>query len=163
MPIFTSEYILKVMDFYTVSMARDNGTWLFDGMKELKTIRIEEKNAAVDLDKSSSTLGLKHFENHTYISLDEGVKHTLKIDKSANYKKRSYLVSSNAKAVEHTHGSKNQTIRFEGHVDLKLTFHLPKECTLDVTPKSYKTIVNGENVSLEFKNSKKAVVNALCR
>jgi len=164
MPIFTSEYIPKVMDFYTASMAKENGSsWLVDGMRELKTLRMEEKNGGVDLDKSSSVLGLKHFENHTYISLNEGVKHTLKIDKNADYKKRSYLVSSNAKVVEHRRESKNQTIKFEGNVDVKLTFHLPKECTLDATPKSYKTIVNGENVSLEFKNSKKAVVNALCR
>ncbi|MBE0491334.1 MAG: hypothetical protein IBX44_03670 [Sulfurospirillum sp.] len=163
MPIFTSEYIPKVMDFYTVSMARENDSWFVEGMRDLKTLRIEEQNAGVDLDKSSSALGLKHFENHTYISLDNSVKHTIKIDKSESYNKRSYLVSSNAKAIEHTYAPKNQTISFEGHVDLKLSFYLPQACTLDVTPKSYKTLVSGNNISFEFTNTKKAVVHALCR
>lgn len=163
MPIFTSEFIPKVLDYYTVSMARENDEWYVEGMRNLKTLRIEEENASVDLSKSQSTLGLKHFENHTYISLDNLAKHTIKVDKNRSYKERGYLISSNAKVVDYKNGINNQRITFEGHVDLKLNFHLTKECKLEATPKSYKTLINGENVSLEFKDTKKAVVDALCR
>jgi hypothetical protein len=163
MPIFTSEYIPKAMDFYTVSMANENDEWFVEGMRDLKTLRIEEEHASVDFSKSHSTLGLKHFENHTYISLDNTVKHTIKVDKNRSYNERSYLVSSNAKVVDYKNGLNNQRMTFEGHVDLKLNFHLTQECKLEATPKSYKTVVNGQNVSLEFKDTKKAVVDALCR
>lgn len=163
MPIFTSEYILKARDYYTVSMANEKNDWLVAGMKDLKTLRIEEEDAGVDFENSKSTLGLKHFENHTYLSLDNSLKHFIQVDKDKSYKNRTYLVASNAKMIEHTYGLKNQTMAFEGHVDLKLHFHLTKECKLDVTPENYKKIVDGENVILEFKDTKKAIVDASCR
>lgn len=162
MPIFTSEYIPKAMDYYTVSMAEENNAWLVEGMHDLKTLRIEKKNANLDFNKSQTALGLRHFENHTYISLDNSIKHSIQVDAKVDTQ-RTYLIASNAKLAEYKNSGKNQSILFDGHVDLKLKFHLSGECKLSTIPKSYKTVVDGENVSLEFKDAKKALVNVSCR
>ncbi len=164
MPIYTSEYIPKVMDYYTVSMAQEDDTWLIDGMVDLKTIRIEKENAGVDFKDSKGVLGIKHFETHTYLHLDNSKKHTVSTKNTKGYKDRAYLVSANAKLVESMIGIKNQRYTFDGHVDLKLEFNVPDGCHLTSSPKASQNIKNEDKtISLFYKNSKKAVVNVLCK
>ena len=163
MPIFTSEYIPKAMDYFTVSMAQDGNNWLVEGMVDLKTIRIEKEGASVDFKKSKSTLGIKHFENHTYISLDNSTKHFLKTSEDSTYKNRSYLISSNAKIDDYKNGIKNQRFTFNGHVDLKLNFHLAKGCKLSSVPKPSKVVEDSKSLYLNYLGKKKAVVDVSCR
>ena len=164
MPIFTSEYIPKVMDFYIISMANDGDLWLYEGMQNLKTLRIEEKNAYIDFKKSKTTLGVKHFEDHTYIALDEKTKHIVKISKKKDaHINDSYLISSNAKVIRHIDGLHNKSFTFDGHVDLKLNFHLAKKCKLQSIPKASKIITSDENIWVYYKDVTKATLNVLCR
>ncbi|MBE0491337.1 MAG: endo alpha-1,4 polygalactosaminidase [Sulfurospirillum sp.] len=162
MPIFTSEYIPKVMDFYIVSIANENDDWLVSGMKELKTLRIEKKGASVDFNNSKSTVGLKHFENHTYISLDNSSQHLIRVDQDKSYKKSSYLVSSNAKITEYINESKTQSIFFEGHVDLKLHFRIKEGCKLSSQPQAREIHKENEMTYLEYKDVKKANIYIIC-
>jgi len=163
MPIFTSEYIPKVLDFYTASMAKDGDDWLVDGLRDLKTIRIEKENAAVDFINSNSTVGLKHFENHTYLSLDQGTKHQLRVANNEDYKKETYLISSNAKLVDYNQNEKSKKFLFEGHVDLKLSFNIGEGCRLQVKPKPLKKIEFANKVNYYFRDEKKATVESICK
>jgi hypothetical protein len=163
MPIFTSEYIPKVMDYYTVSMANEGDEWLVEGMRDLKTLRIEESNASVDFQNSPSVLGIKHFENHTYISLDNSTKHLLREDKKRDSKESTYLISSNAKLTKYVNEKDKKSMQFEGHVDLKLNFHLSKGCNVIATPKATKESLTQESLVLEFADIKKAKVDVVCR
>jgi len=162
MPIFTSEYIPKVMDFYIVSLANEGDEWLVEGMRDLKTLRIEKKEASVDFEYSKSTAGLKHFENHTYLSLGNSQKHFIKVDKSKSYKKGSYLVASNAKITEHKSESKSQSISFDGHVDLRLSFRMQENCKLNSKPQASQIRKDKEITFLEYKGVKKADINIVC-
>jgi len=163
MPIFTSEYIPKVMDYYTVSMAQDENRWLVAGMNDLKTLRIEKENASIDLNSSKSTLGIKHFENHTYLSLNNETQHFIKMTETETYKDETYLISSNAKVAQYKYGISSKQYIFDGYVDLKVNLNIAKGCKIESTPKATKTTKENSSIKLYYKNHKKAVVNVLCR
>ena len=163
MPIYTSEYIPKVMDFYAVSMANERDEWLVSGMRDLKTLRVEKRDAGVDLKASKTTLGVKHFENHTYISLDTHDDHLVKLSDDKSYKNIPFLVSANAKLVEFKNGIKNKRFSFKGYVDLKLNFNLPRGCKITSIPKVKRKVSRDGNLLLEYLGIKKAVVDVYCR
>ena len=162
MPIFTSEYIPKVMDYFTLSMANSNNKWLVDGMIDLKTLRNENAKLKIDLKKSRTTLGTREFENHTYISLDSSQRHTINL-KEKMIEDETYLVSSNGKVTQYRYGLNTKSYTFDGNVNLEIEMHLGNDCKIESEPKIDKTIISNENTILYFKNSKKAVVNVLCR
>ncbi len=163
MPIYTSAYIPKAMDYFTVSMANEGDEWLIAGMRDLKTLRIEKKDASIDLKKSKTALGIKHFENHTYISLDNSQNHYIKVSNNQNYKKSSYLISSNAKIVDFKNGIKNKRMTFDGEVDLKLNYNIPNGCRIKSVPKEDKLTIKNQSYILEYKNIKKAIVTIYCK
>ncbi|MDH4944739.1 hypothetical protein [Sulfurimonas sp. C5] len=163
MPIFTSEYIPKVMDYYTVSIAKDNeGHWLYDGMKDLKTLRIEKKDAGIDLQHSKTSLGIEHFEDHTYIALDQSTKHLLKALPSQTLNDV-YLIRANGKIKNHMDTAIHKVYEFSSHVPLKIEFHVPKNCTLSSIPQSNVNISDHNIIKLEYQSSKKATIDVRCQ
>jgi len=163
MPIYTSSYIPKAMDYFTVSMAKENSKWLVCGMKDLKTLRLEKKNASIVFKKSKTAVGVKHFENHTYISLDNNSEHYIKTTTKESYKTNSYLVSANAKVAEFHKSKKNQKIVFDGEVPLKLEFHLTNECRIEAKPQADLEKHKDKNIFLEYKKAKKATIMFYCK
>jgi hypothetical protein len=163
MPIYTSEYIKKVMDFYTVSIANDGDRWLVDGMDNLKTLRINSVDATIDFTKSKTVLSKRTINNQTYISMDDAKKHKFVILNSANDKNEAYLISSNAKIEKYIRGVKSKSFYFNGYTDLKLSFNLPDGCSITSTPKISSTKRRSNKTFVYFKNTKKAVVNVQCR
>jgi len=163
LPLYASEYIPQVMDFYTVSMANDGDKWLVNGMKNLKTLRVEEKDASIDLDDSKTALGLKHFENHTYISLDNHEQHFIKLSNNIKYKEIPYLISSNAKLVDFKNNDKSRTFSFSGNVDVKLNINLPKECEFSSIPKAIDLKKVNNDLYLNYLHHKKVILNVRCR
>ena len=161
-PIYTSEYIPKVMDYYSASIAEDKDRWLVDGMADLKTVRIEKENYGVDFNNSNSVVGVKHFETHTYLSLDNSLQHIFSINANEKYKKSPYLISANAKLASFEKMASSQELAFKGHVDLKLNFNLPDECLLTSTPKESKRVLLNESVHLEYKDVEEAMVKIVC-
>jgi hypothetical protein len=161
MPIFTSEYIPKVMDFYEVSLSKDDEGWLFCGLNDLNTIRIEKEGAYVDLNRSTNVTGIKHFQNHTYISLYKP-QNNIYIKEVSKKPDESYMISSNAKIVGFDKNATNQTIKFSGHVDLKLNFYLKDGCRLESMPKSKKRYEKDSTLFLEYKDIKEATINISC-
>ncbi len=163
MPIFISEYILKVMDYYVVSMANNKNDWLVDGMNDLTTIRIEKEGASVDFSKSKSVTGIQHFENHTYLSLDNSTKHYFTTSNNDDYKDESYLISSNAKTVVYKNNGKNKRISFKGYVELKLDFHIADGCKIYSKPRARKIKRDSYSTKLSYRNIKSAVIDIKCK
>ncbi len=163
LPIFTSEYIPKVKDFYEISMANEYNLWLIDGMDSLTTLRIEKADASIDFKKSKTTLGIKHFENHTYISLDKSKKHFIKIDKEEEYMPDSYLISSNAQVVKFINNLKSKQIVFKGYVDLEIDLHLQRGCKIYSKPKVDNVNQSRGSIKLFYKGTKNAIINIKCK
>jgi hypothetical protein len=151
------------MDFYDVSMANDKDEWLVSGMRDLKTLRVEQKGVGVDLKASASTLGVKHFQNHTYISLDNHKEHLVKLADGNSYKKIPFLVSANAKLTEFKNGIKNKRFTFDGHVDLKLNFNIPQGCKITSIPEAKEVIKRASSIFLNYKHQKKATIKVVCQ
>lgn len=162
MPIFTSEYIPKVMDFYSLSMANEQSEWLFDGMRDLKTLRIENPKGGVDFSASKTLLGVRDFQNHRYMAFSEKSRHKVTLN-DANQSNESYLISSNAKVSHYTKGVKSKSFTFTGYVPLKLEFYLKKGCSIGAIPEATTMKQMGSRVVLRYRSTKEAQVNVICK
>ncbi len=163
MPIFTSAFIPKVMDFYTVSIANNKNHWLFCGMKSLHTVRIEKQNAFVDFNSSKGVVGITHFQKHTYISLDNNQTQYITTSKKYN-PNNPYIINANAR-LNYFKVNKNKTMfKFQADVTLKIRLFVPDICTLHVYPNGYKLTKKSHNiVFLTYKNIKNADINVTCK
>jgi len=165
-PIYTSRYIPKVIEFYNYALWKDaDEDWHFYGLNHLRTVRVEKKNYAIDMAKNRDVLGVKHFQNHTYISLqnhtEKGV-YSLDLHPSENMLHQGYMVSANGYVKEYKHNANMKMYTFEGNVPLKLSFHIPKGCELEVFPKAESFHQEGEIVSLKYTTQKQAEVRVQC-
>ncbi|QOP40335.1 endo alpha-1,4 polygalactosaminidase [Sulfurimonas marina] len=160
MPIFTSEYIPKVMDMYEVSMAKDGNSWLIYGMNDLKTIRFEDFDANVDLNNSEGVIGVTQFENHTYLSLDQREKHLIELSNEENNK--IYMVSSNGKLTDYNETSSTKSYSFSSYVDLDLSMYISSGCKISAVPKAQKLLKEGDITTLKYKNIKEATITLEC-
>ena len=162
MPIFTSEYILKVMDMYAVSVAHEKNRWLFSGMHNLKTIRFEDYNGTFNLAASKNIAGFSHFENHTYVSL--GTKDTALIQ-TANKPitdNGAYMLEANAKLINFQETNTTKSYTFQGYMPLHITAHVPLNCTASVKPNPYKKSLQNNTATFHFKKAKKATMQLKC-
>ena len=162
-PIFTSEYIPKVIEFYNYSLAKDDeGNWLFSGLNTLKTIRIEKRNFMIDFDKNPSIAGVAHFENHTYLSLAPDDKYILHLEQLRKAKPQTYMIDANGylQSYSDVNGVKNYT--FKGYVPLKLSFHLPTRCQVNAIPEATSKMRDDESVFLEYEKETQAKVTLQC-
>ncbi|SFV53798.1 Extracellular Matrix protein PelA [hydrothermal vent metagenome] len=161
MPIYTSEYIPRVMDFYEVSMARVDKKWYIKGTKRLDTIRIS-KDEYVDIDSSHGVVGMKRYLDSRYIHLDHNrSRYILKtIKKSPN---QNYLIDSNARLVSHKVKEKSEEFRFVGHVPITLRYHLKDSCQLKAYPKPDKIDETGGTMDISYLKERDINVTIRCQ
>ena len=148
MPIYTSEYIPKVMEFYDLSMMQERDGWHIQGMKELKTLRLNK--AMPSFGYSETVLGEKAEEDVRYLHLNtEAQKLKLFVDEFGQ-KDKSYLVDTNARLLGY---KKEKEISFglQAYVDISLNYHLKEGCEIITRPEAFKKVKKGALVSLEFK------------
>ncbi len=162
MPIFTSSYIPKVMDYYTVSLANEGDEWLIAGMRDLKNLRLETKKQHIDYKHSSTTLGETRINNRTYIALSSRQIHYLSL--TGKQQNANYLVSANAKLSRLIRGNKTTRYIFEGEVGVKLRYHLKQECTIQTKPKAKLIKKTDDIVIVKFPADKhRGIVDVRCR
>jgi len=162
MPIYTSEYIPKVMDFYTASLSNIADEWLVSGMKDLRTVRIEQKDEGLDLKNMTSAIGVKYFEEHTYVSFNKEQEHYLKVIDRDKMLQESYLIEANGKLNSYHKIKGNKEFTFESYVDLSLNFHIADGCHLNSRPKEHTRVLKAQNMMLKYKGVKSATVKVEC-
>ncbi|MDF1884492.1 hypothetical protein JHD49_11125, partial [Sulfurimonas sp. SAG-AH-194-C21] len=161
MPIYTSEYIPKVMDYYEVSIANEGTDWLLSGLKDLKTLRTDGEMLEVNLETSSSVIGVKKEKDITYISLGQGSKYFLHFDQSS-LSDKNYMISSNAEVRKISIDKNTRRYDFKGHVNLKVEFHITEGCSLTSKPAFTTKEVNTDHALLVFDDTKEASVLLKC-
>jgi hypothetical protein len=161
-PIFTSQYIPMVMDYYTVSMSEDNGTLLVEGMKNIKTLRVEKENAGIDFKESTNIFGVCDFEKHTYFHVGKNSKVLFKEVEDNRFKNNPYLISANGKVTIKNFNSSSLKMNISSYLPLRLTFNLPKNCRL-TSSKKVKRAQMGTTLSLKYKSAKKVNIDVQCK
>jgi len=162
MPIFTSEYIPKVMDMYDVSIAFENNSWLFSGMRDLKTIRFEDYLGSFDLQDSKNIAGFSHFENHTYVSLGRETSALIKLT-NKDSSDPAYMLEANGKLVAFKSTNNIKLYDFQAYMPLDVTFHLPSKCSISVQPHPAWQSITKQTATFKFKKAKKAKFKLECK
>lgn len=162
MPIYTSEYIPKVMEFYDLSMSKNAEVWHFEGMKELKTLRLDESMGEVVLNGSLAVTGQRREGSVRYVHLNT-LSPSIDLELGAKgIENENYLVDTNAEILNYRANGEEVSFRLRSHVQISLNYHLKKGCTLTSEPKALKELKKGGVSSLEF-NVKEADVLVRCR
>ncbi len=96
MPIFSSEYIVKVPDFRTAGVARYlDGRWKVSGLGSIKSLRTLKKNSWPDLSSSRELIGTNNTHDATYIHTNGANVATFRM--KSTRPQVPHLVSANAK------------------------------------------------------------------
>jgi hypothetical protein len=155
MPIYTSAYIPKVMDFYEIAIAKDaNDRWLISGTESLHTLRISEKEF-VDIKKSKGVAGMKQHLTSQYIHLDSNSTHILALNNKLL--EQNYLIDANSKLTSYSRDRDTSKLHFVGEVPVEIRYHLLEGCQLDTEPKA--TYRSNENNIVELRYNKAKDVN----
>jgi hypothetical protein len=158
MPIYTSQYIPKVLEFYDISMYRNKNVWHFEGMKELKTLRLDKSLPKPDYKDSQVIIGEKDEGSHVYIHMNtQAPSIDLKLDASSS-RDENYLIDANAEVLNYNKSPDHISFRLESYVDLVLNYHLKKGCTIESTPKAVETDIKVSRVLTKFKGKEANVV-----
>ncbi len=161
-PMYTSKFIPKVMDYYTVSIAKNKDKFLLAGMKDLKTVRVESKNAHVDFQNSENILGYNHFENHTYIHAGKKQELILKTTQKEQTQ-QAYLVSTNARPTVKQLSKKRVSLDLKGFLPINAELYIPKGCTLTTQPKTRVKHLSHSRVRVKYKKTKEASLDVRCK
>jgi len=160
MPIYTSAYIPKVMDFYDIALAHEDDTWLIKGSNDLKTLRVP-KLVSVNFKASKGVVGIKKHESIQYVHLDENNKQLLVLnDKETD---QNYLIDANVALKDTARQDKRIELVFKGEVPAEIRYHLAKNCKLDTQPKALKQTQDESTVSLSFMQHKGIHVVITCK
>jgi len=158
-PMYTSEYIPKVMDFYNISMSNEKQKWYISGMKNLQTLRINDKNLYINFLNSEGAVGENDFEIQRYIHLyGEAVYLELCENKPID---NVYLVDSNGVIKEYKQTAEKTHYRFTSHVSLKVRLHVPQGCKIT----KGKNFLKKEDVDIAsfIFNTKEASIDVTCK
>ncbi|MBE0497754.1 MAG: endo alpha-1,4 polygalactosaminidase [Campylobacterales bacterium] len=161
MPIFTSEYIPKVMEFYDVSMRQDENSWHFEGMKALKTLRLDGSLPAVSFKDSKAVLGQKVKDEVRYIHLNTAVDSIDLVLNEEAEADENYIIDTNAEVLQVKESPEQIEFRLSGHVNIVLNYRLKEGCQLTSQPKATRTQIKGNELSLKF-YAKEADVIVTC-
>lgn len=125
-PVFASEYIRKVQDFYTLALARKGEGWRIRGNGDLRTLRIPQSWGHIDSTISHGLAGshTHHQERYVHMTGGQALLHTSAQATQAAVS----LVEANARlqAWDATAGSTTFTLK--GHVPLEFSLALSHRC-----------------------------------
>jgi len=159
MPIYTSEYIPKVMDYYALSMAKEGEKWLLCGTRALKTVRIPS-SYYVDFNRSVGIVGEKQYLKDRYVHLDTHERQLLQLQKVRG--KESYLVDANGRAVYYKKEGKQSVVQLHAHVPLQMRIRVTEECRVDVQPLPESKLLEADIVTYRYRKRRDANVTIVC-
>ncbi|MEA3522142.1 MAG: hypothetical protein U9R50_04140, partial [Campylobacterota bacterium] len=160
MPIYTSTYIPKVMDFYDISLAEQEDTWLIKGTKNLKTVRIA-KDKVVDFKASTGVIGMKVHEESKYIHLDHNQSQFLVLN--SQEVDQNYLIDANAILVDSLYKDNGIDLYFKGEVPVEMRYHIANGCKLQTIPNPAYKKTTDNIITVKYKKQKDVHIKLTCK
>jgi hypothetical protein len=159
-PIFASEYIPKVMDYYTASMAANGENYFIAGLNDIKTIRIANNRQEAVL--NSNIAGYNTFNKNSYLHIGDKKNLYLSLEKKTTAKEP-YLVSSNGKILSMKRENRDLSLNLKAHIALEFDLFVPKGCHYTLTEGAKITSQHNHILSVKYKNKKGAHLDVRCR
>ena len=158
LPIFTSHYIPKAMDYFEISIAREGDAYLVSGMRDLHTLKFVDRN--VSYSESKGIIGRRLINGSTYLACDDAPLQHFRVTNKPQTK--TYVLSSNGMAVEHLKGVHNERIVWQGNVDLRIVFQLSKKCEVSSSVRPLIKKKEGDRLVLLF-DTKRVMTDVKCQ
>jgi hypothetical protein len=161
-PLYASEYIPKVMDFYAISIAQDGDNYEVAGLKDLKTLRVsKEKNYTYE--KKSHILGEKVVAKDKYIHVTQA--QNVYLYATSHKPNTTYVIDTNGYKLSTVEGVNSKRYHVQSHVDLSFHLHLQNQGCRIVSQPNYtqRKDINSQEVMLEYKNKKEAQIDVICQ
>ena len=158
LPIFTSRYIPKAMDFFEIAIAQEADAYLVSGMRDLHTLKFVDRN--VSYSESKGIIGRRLINDSTYIAFDNASTQHFRITNKPQTK--AYMITSNGVVVKHYKGVHNERIAWQSDVDLRIVLYLPKSCRVKSSIRPTTRKKEQSRVVFEF-DTKKVVTDVECQ
>lgn len=137
-PVFASEYIRKVQDFYSAAVARDGEGWRIRTNSDLRTVRIPQSWGSVDLSRSSGIAGSKPLGTDAYIHMTGGSAFLQ--TSTAPSRSEIALTDANARLSDWQAQADQVQFRLQGHAPLDFSLSLPPTCQVRADARSIKPV-----------------------
>ncbi|MFD2752655.1 bifunctional glycoside hydrolase 114/ polysaccharide deacetylase family protein [Comamonas terrae] len=130
-PVYASEYIRKVADFYEFAIGREGDAWRLRGPGQLRTLRLPPGMGVPVVDAGSGIAGYVKGVDGYYLHLVNGAARVKMREEAAAAAALPYLVDANARLGEwQPQPDGGLRLTLEGHVPLELRMYLPPGCSL---------------------------------
>ncbi|RMH37572.1 MAG: hypothetical protein D6690_02000 [Nitrospirae bacterium] len=145
-PVYASQYIRKVLDFQTLTIAKQDEQWQIRGAQHLRELRIPRALGFPDLRRSRGVVGFSDHEEVRYLHLsgDDEIVVALATDPP----REPYIGSGNVRISQWTHGP--QRLAFQAHHDFPLDLRMAniRQCHLRSGHDTKHVRAKGESVRL---------------
>lgn len=159
-PLFTSQYIPKAMDFYTVSIAEEDNDWYIAGAYDLHTVRLPASQH-VNCLESDGVLGTKRRADVRYVHLaPQRGSHRLRIADSRD--RGCMLVDTDALVSEYSREDETTRYRLQSYLPLQLRIRSDDVCRVDVVPQADSIAEQNGTTLLRYRTRKDANVTVSC-
>ena len=133
LPLFTSEYIKIVKDFYNTSILKDKDGFVVKNLGYLRTLRVPKTMGFPDIKNSKGVVGFSDKNDIRYIHLDGSGLCKLSLQKnSPNFP---YLIESNGVLKSFKKDENKIIYKLSSHQNIEATFYIPKNWKIKVKQK----------------------------
>jgi hypothetical protein len=132
-PVYTSEYIRKVQDFFNYTVARDEHGWAVAGSGPLRTLRLPSSMGVPQLSASQHVAGYKAEGEGTYVHLSASKARVQLVPADAGAGGAwPYLLDANARLSRWQVSDDGQSVDFalDGHVPLRFSLAHIQGCVV---------------------------------
>ncbi len=149
-PVFTSEYVSKVLDFNRATVARTANGWRIRGLRDLRQLRIPANMGFPDLKRSRGIAGYRDHNNQRYIHAGASEVDLVLTSRPQN---TPYLANANAQLRSLEQSSRYLNMRFTTYVPLRLDIKHASRCTFSAEGRTLNSRVhklsNGSHYTLD--------------
>lgn len=153
MPIYISDYIKKVLDYYQLNMSKRGDAWLIYSHGDLRELRSPWNLGYPDLVHSQNVIGFNEKNDQRYIHL--GPKQMTVLKYQADSPKIPYLVDANARVTSFVRNAKEVVFHLQGYVPVEVSIAQVEHCKI-VSEEPFKQTINPDQ-SLCYHFSKDSV------
>jgi len=129
LPIWSSEYARRVLDFRSLSMARRlDGSWQFRDLGRLRTVRLPRASGWPDLSRSSGVAAVREVGEWRYVSFAPEGQPALAL--SEEPMEGAHLAWANAPLERWSSNGHSLFLRLKGHAPVRFAIAGADDCTL---------------------------------